>query len=204
MPSEPTFNSNDTSKSLLERVQRNLPDAWTTFVQLYSGYVRGMLIRYNIRADDLDDLSQEVLVTVARRIGQFQPRHHRGALRGWLKSIVHSKATDHYRRTQRQPQAGGGTDFLKSMAEVPALDMEDGSDTREQEAERDLYQKAMELVSAECEPRTWTMFKRAVIDQADTDEIAQEMGVSTAAVRVAKSRVLRKLRELLGEPPADV
>ena len=201
--SEPKPHSADTPHSLLEQVQRNVPEAWTKLVELYTGYVRQLLLRYHVAASDVDDLTQDVLLTIARKIGQFQPHDHRGAFRGWLKSIVRSKAMDQFRRQQARPQATGGTDAWKALAAVPDVDWDDDSDPREQQAQRDLYQKAMEIVRAECESRTWLMFHRALIEQVPTAEIAHEMGVSPAAVRVAKSRVLRKLRELLGEPLAE-
>ena len=62
-----------------------------------------------------------------------------------------------------------------------------------------LYRRALELVRAEFEQQTWTMFWRTVIDGRTPAEVSAEQGVSDAAVRQAKSRVLRRLREEVGD-----
>jgi RNA polymerase sigma-70 factor, ECF subfamily len=55
------------------------------------------------------------------------------------------------------------------------------------------------MISDEFEPRTWTMFWRSVIDNVPTDTVAVELGVSAAAVRQARSRILRRVRQEVAE-----
>ena len=59
--------------------------------------------------------------------------------------------------------------------------------------------RALALAMSEFEETTVKMFRQAVAEERSTKDIADEHGVSSAAVRMAKSRVLRRLRELLGE-----
>ena len=49
------------------------------------------------------------------------------------------------------------------------------------------------------EERTWTAFWRVTIDNRSTADVAAELGISANAVRLAKSHVLRRLREEMGE-----
>ena len=58
---------------------------------------------------------------------------------------------------------------------------------------------ALELVRGEFEPQTWTAFWRCAMDGDAAADIATEMGVSPAAVRKAKSRVLLRLRQEVGD-----
>jgi RNA polymerase sigma-70 factor (ECF subfamily) len=53
----------------------------------------------------------------------------------------------------------------------------------------------LEFIRSEFEPRTWQMFWRSVVDGVATATVGAELGVSAAAVRQARSRVLRRLRE---------
>ena len=55
----------------------------------------------------------------------------------------------------------------------------------------------MELIRGEFEPRTWEMFWRTAAEDQMTKDVAADMGVSLAAVRMAKFRELRRLREEL-------
>lgn len=55
----------------------------------------------------------------------------------------------------------------------------------------------MELLEAEFEPRTWQMFWRVTAEGQAVKDVAADFGVTPGAVRVAKSRVLQRLREEL-------
>jgi RNA polymerase sigma-70 factor (ECF subfamily) len=62
-----------------------------------------------------------------------------------------------------------------------------------------LYHRALELVRGEFEERTWQMFWQTVVDGRTPADVAADLGVSDAAVRQAKSRVLRRLKEEAGD-----
>ena len=53
---------------------------------------------------------------------------------------------------------------------------------------------ALELVRAEFEDRTWQAFWRVTVEEKTTADVAEALGISVNAVRLAKSRVLRRLR----------
>ena len=60
-------------------------------------------------------------------------------------------------------------------------------------------QRALRLLQNEFEARTWQSFWRAAVDGLSTAEVAAEMGMTVSAVRMARSRILRRLREELGD-----
>ena len=62
-----------------------------------------------------------------------------------------------------------------------------------------LYQRALRQVQHQVEERTWTAFWRVTVENRSTAEVAAELGISANAVRLAKSHVLRRLREEMGE-----
>jgi RNA polymerase sigma-70 factor (ECF subfamily) len=62
-----------------------------------------------------------------------------------------------------------------------------------------LFHRALGMIEAEFEPRSWQAFWRAVVEEQETSQIAADLGMSNAAVRQAKSRVLRRLRRELGD-----
>jgi RNA polymerase sigma-70 factor (ECF subfamily) len=63
----------------------------------------------------------------------------------------------------------------------------------------DVFRRAFEMVRGEFEPRTWELFWQSAVEGTPPDEIAPRFGVSPGAVRQAKSRVLRRLKIVLGE-----
>jgi RNA polymerase sigma-70 factor (ECF subfamily) len=66
-------------------------------------------------------------------------------------------------------------------------------------AERELFHRALELIRTEFKEQTWRAFWRAAVDGQQAAAVAVELRISPGAVRVAKSRVLRRLREALGD-----
>ncbi len=59
--------------------------------------------------------------------------------------------------------------------------------------------RAMEQVRGEFETKTWSIFLRSVVDQVSTEIVAKEFNVQSATVRQVRSRILRRLREQLGD-----
>jgi RNA polymerase sigma-70 factor (ECF subfamily) len=62
-----------------------------------------------------------------------------------------------------------------------------------------LYHRALSQVRSQFEERTWTTFWRVAVEGRSPAEVAAQMGMTPTAVRQAKSRVLRRLKEELGE-----
>jgi RNA polymerase sigma-70 factor (ECF subfamily) len=69
----------------------------------------------------------------------------------------------------------------------------------DQPAIRKAFRRALELIQAEFEPRTWKAFWEAAVEDRPAKDVAGELSMSPGAVRVAKSRVLQRLREELGD-----
>lgn len=196
-----------TSSSLLRRVVSHDQEAWRRLVHLYGPLVDFWLRRARLQAADSRDVFQEVFRAVAQGIGGFSNDPPNGSFRGWLRTITRSKVADHFRTAQKEPQAIGGSDAYRQLRDLGApdcgLDEADGAGGTdgidEAEAVRQLRLRALELVRGEFEERTWQMFWRVTVDGHGTKDVAQELGVSPDAVRVAKWRVLRRLREELSD-----
>jgi RNA polymerase sigma-70 factor (ECF subfamily) len=57
----------------------------------------------------------------------------------------------------------------------------------------------LDLVRGEFENRTWEAFWRTAVEDRPARDVADELGMSVLAVYKAKSRVLRRLRQELGD-----
>jgi RNA polymerase sigma-70 factor (ECF subfamily) len=184
-----------TSLTLLQRLRANEAEAWTMAVRLYSPLVWYWCGRAGVHGADADDVTQEVFQAASTSLDHFRRDRPGDSFRGWLRGITRFKVLGFLSQARRQPQGAGGSDLLARFQEVP-----DPASVEEEEAETSLvYRRAIELIRTEFEERTWEAFRRAVLDGRPPDEVAAALGVSPAAVRKAKSRVLLRLREALGE-----
>ena len=184
---------NVTSLSLLERVRLQDPEAWKRLVRLYSPLVHYWCRHWGVGTEDAQDVVQEVFLAVARGQADFE-RQRPGSFRGWIRGITRHKLLDHLRRRQRQPEAAGGTEAHRRIQDVPELASDPGDEAAEVSA---LYRQALEIIRASFEEKTWAAFWRVAVDGQPTDAVARELGMSAVAVRIAKSRVLARLREEL-------
>ncbi|MBN1912276.1 MAG: sigma-70 family RNA polymerase sigma factor [Pirellulales bacterium] len=181
------------SSTLLERVQAQRPEAWERLVDLYGPSVYRWCRRWGVGPEDTADLVQEVFAAVATHVQGFR-RNGQGSFTAWLATITRNKIRDHFRRQGRHPQAFGGTDARQQIEQMP----EPIEPSEIAEAERSLPRRGLELVRAEFENRTWEAFWRTTVDGRPPSDVADELGMTLAAVYKAKSRVLRRLRRELG------
>jgi RNA polymerase sigma-70 factor (ECF subfamily) len=174
----------------LERVRQQDGQAWQRLVRLYGPLVHFWCQRWGTAATDVEDVLQEVFLAVASSMAGFE-RQRAGSFRAWMRGICRHKVLDHLRRRQRHPDvAEGGTAAQARIQEVAEADPDETA------AEvSGLYQRALEMIRLHFEENTWRAFWRVAVEGQETDMVAQELGMSAVAVRIAKSRVLARLRE---------
>ena len=185
----------ETSLSLLERL-RHSPEneGWNRLKDLYAPLLRAWLRRYDVQDSDANDLVQEVLLTISKDLNKFEHCGHSGAFRAWLKAILINRLRKFWRARDRRPQARGDSDIDARLAQLddPASEM-----SRIWDREHDQYvlRQLMALAVPHFEPKTWKAFCRVALDGAKPDVVAKEMKISLNAVCLAKSRVIRRLRQ---------
>jgi RNA polymerase sigma-70 factor (ECF subfamily) len=173
--------------------------AWRELVDLYGPLVAHWCRRCGLDTHETADCLQEVLASVATALGSYQPRDTSGAFRGWLWTITRNKVRDHARKKSRQPKATGGSaaqQALDNLADqIPLPDAE----PTDAEQLNELVRRGLEQVRSEFEHPTWQAFWRTAIDGIPAAVVAQELGVSAAAIRQNRSRVMRRLRQQFGD-----
>jgi RNA polymerase sigma-70 factor (ECF subfamily) len=182
---------NVTSLSLLERARLRDGPSWLRLVALYGPLVEHWCRRGGAREADVADVAQEVFLAVSEGLARFEHRRD-GSFRGWVRGITRHKMMDYYRRAARQEPAAGGSTALLRLQEIP--DPEAGSEADADEVSG-LYRRALDLIRSEFEERTWVAFQLTAVEGRDSPSVAEELGMSPVAVRIAKSRVLARLRE---------
>ena len=190
--------SRRTPLSLLDRARDNDAAAWHRLVHLYSPLVYYWCGRVGVRPPDADDVLQEVFRTAAARLADFRRDEPGHTFRGWLRGMTRNLLHAHFRRVAREPQAAGGSSARRQLEAV--VDPAAGPDEDDPPAELNaLYRRALELVRGEFEGRTWVAFWQVAVDGRRPADVAADLGMTPAAVRQAKSRVLRRLKAEIGD-----
>ena len=180
-----------TSLSLLDRARHHDEPSWQRLVTLYGPLVEHWCRRGGAGPEDAADLAQEVFLAVSQGLERFE-RRGPGSFRAWVRGITRHKLLDCYRRAERQAAAAGGSTALERLLDIP--DPQPGSDEDADEM-TGLYRRALDLILGEFEERTWQAFWLTAVEGREAPAAAAELGMSPVAVRIAKSRVLARLRD---------
>lgn len=162
---------------------------WEQLLDVYGPLLRGWLARSAVAAADHDDLIQDVLMVVFRRVSEFEHRGP-GAFRAWLRGILANHLRKYFR--DRPPLAGA--------IDLDAIADPDSVLGRAWDREHDEHvaARALRLVEGDFGKETWAAFRLQVLEGRPPREVAAELGLSVNAVLLAKSRVLKRLRAELG------
>lgn len=184
-----------TSLTLLERVRNQDQEAWQRLLYLYGPLVQYWCGKWGLQSADADDLQQDVFATIAHRLDSFRRDRPGDTFRGWLRVIAHRKFLDFCRKRKRLPATHLEGDLRSEAAATPDAEaMEDPPE----EVHR-LHCRALELLRSQFEERTWQAFWQCAVDGRAPADVAADMNMTSVGVRKAKSRVLHRLREELGE-----
>lgn len=188
-----------TSTGLLQRAAQRQADAWDKLVSLYGPLVYRWCRRWGLQPKDAENIGQDVFLRVWQGLGTFRREANRGSFRGWLYRITRNRFLDHLREQKKSIQPDGGSAALARLQELAddAEERELAETSREDESI--LYRKAIDLIRSEFSDRDWDAFAHVVLLGRRPADVAAVMNISTNIVYLAKSRVLRRLREEFGD-----
>jgi RNA polymerase sigma factor (sigma-70 family) len=173
---------------------------WEEFVVIYSPLLRYWIRQKNVPLSAVEDVLQESLRSVYVGIGQFHRRKFStGSFRGWLRIIVNRRVADYFRQSPREENLS--SESLGNLDARPDRDPEEIA--TEERALRELEARALTLIRNSTAEQTWKMFWLSTVEQVPNSEIADQFGVTTAAVRVAKARVISRLRRLFVDAASE-
>lgn len=199
-----------TRPSLLARL-RNQDDSaawhrsWEEFYQLYHPVIYRHALKSGLRETEAEDVVQEIVVGVARKLPQFRYDPECCSFKTWLFRITRNKIVDQLRKRARQPH-----DQLPATSDTgtPADELVELTDDKtpgpDEELERlwkaNLHRAAIEHVKQRVKPMTMRLYLYHVVDDhtvAETVAHFRAAAVTDAAVHQAKHRIQRMIDEAL-------
>jgi RNA polymerase sigma-70 factor (ECF subfamily) len=191
--------SPDTRVSLLASLRevRNAAawnESWKTFVATYAPLVYRYARRRGLQDADAADVTQEVLTETARCLRTFEYQPERGRFRDWLGTLTRRQLTRFFAKQQRDVSRTGGTaaqEMLEGLAAPqPEAEWTDTFHTQ-------LLRTALDRIQPHFAPPTWQAFAQVWLHQRTAAEAAADLDLPIDAIYLAKSRVLKRLREEL-------
>lgn len=158
---------------------------------LYTPLLQGWARRAGVNQSGVDDLVQDVFLKIAREMPRFEYDAAKKNFRGWLKTITIHAALD----LQRQKAIF----CLSESALAEVMDNATLEELWDAEYKQQIVAHALRVMKTDFEPKTWKACWETTVQGRAASDVGRELGMSQAAVFMAKSRVLKRLREELRE-----
>ncbi|HMP78328.1 MAG TPA: sigma-70 family RNA polymerase sigma factor [Pirellulaceae bacterium] len=185
-------NAPDTRASLLIRL-RNPRDeqAWCDFLEIYEPAILEIARRRGLQAADAQDLLQDLLARVVKKMENWDHAPDKGSFRGWLATVARNLVIDHFRNQAKQPAALETTVIGACVAHQ---DEEACFDIAER---RQLFKVAAQRCQPLFADSTWQAFWRTAVENQPVSEVAQALGLTSGAVYIARSRVMARIKSAI-------
>ena len=184
-----------TSKSLLAKAREcSDHDAWRRLIDLYAPLIEKWIRPHVAQRADAEDLVQEVMTTLVRELPRFHHNQRPGAFCAWLRTIVVHRFAAHWERRDRLQSRAAGSNTSEALSQLadPTSSL---CRSWDEEHDRHVTRSLLASIRLEFQPATWRAFERQVQEGKPASEVAEELGLSVNAVLIAKSRILKRLRE---------
>jgi RNA polymerase sigma factor (sigma-70 family) len=180
--------------TLLGRLRRDPTNqaAWAEFVDQYGPKIYAWCRKWSLQEADAQDVTQNVLLKLARKMGEFVYDPSR-SFRAWLKTLTYHAWSDFLDSRRRPGQGSGDSGVAEILLSVEAR--EDLVRQLEEEFDRELLNEAMLRVRLRVAPQTWQAFTLTALEGLPGAEAAKRIPMQVAQVFVAKRRVQKMLRE---------
>ncbi len=181
---------------MLEMVKRHDDAAWCRLTDLYGPLVYHWCRRSGLSPEDCADLLQDVFRSLVNHIGRFEKTEEQGSFRAWLWTITRNRIRDHVKSRAIKACAMGGSDAHLRLLNLPDQEPDEHADS-DVSATGSLTYRALNIIRREVRETTWLAFWRSTIDEIAPAAVAEELDISIESVWQARSRILRRARQLL-------
>lgn len=170
--------------SLISGAQGGDRGAFARLAEVVQRRVRGWAASFTDDADDADDVTQDVLILLHRRLPQFEGKSRFST---WLYTITRNVALDRRRRTKRRERR-------LELMEVP----EEAVLPRETLDETNLSQLILRYFD-ELPARQREVFELSDIQGLSAPEVAERLGMKAVTVRANLFKARRTIRQRMLE-----
>lgn len=192
----------ETRHSLLLQIRdRTQSQAWDEFVEIYHPLIYRIARQQGLQDADAQDVTQRVLVTISNKVVDWKIDQRRGSFRRWLNRVARNAVVDCFRRQKGDPPVGGSA-VVSILNDQPDRH-EVLQEAVEREHRRSVFRWAARRVRGEFHDSTWHAFWLTTVEDQRVAETAAHLNLSPGAVYTARSRIMKRLKEVAASYEAD-
>ncbi len=188
-----------THASLLARLAEGTdPSVWREFCDRYGELIGNFGRRRGLQPADCDDLIQEVLLSLSRAMSSFEYDPDKGKFRNYLKTVTRHAIF----KILRQKGAAAALPIIDAVADPAARD-DCFEATWDEEWRAHHVRRAMQMIEVEFTAAQLRAFQHYAVEGQEPPAVAQALNLTVNQVYQAKSRILKRLAELVQEQVRD-
>ena len=195
--------------SLIERLRDwDDQESWREFFDTYWRLIYSLATKAGLSHTEAEDVVQETIVSVCRKISEFKADPKLGSFKSWLLQLTRWRILDQLRkrppadeaRQHRRPdRAPSDPPSTATEERVPDLSPSHLETIWEQEWESNLIEAALERLKPQVGARQFQIFYLHVIKQLPPTEVARGLGVNLGQVYLAKHRMAGLFKKAVKE-----
>lgn len=191
-----------TRQSLLLELGQRSNGAWEEFLKVYENALVRFCKAKGLQEADVQDVLQDVLTAVLKRIPTWDSDSTKGSFRGWLFRVARNISIDAINLRAKKTTASGSSQVVRMLSELPE---EHPTETSfEIEYQRSLFDWASRQVKSEVREITWQSFCLTAIEGHKAEKVAADLGIAVGSVYTAKCRVVARIREKIAKMEQDI
>ena len=189
-----------TRKSLLTRLKNwDDQEGWREFFETYWKLIYSVAIKSGFTDAEAQDIVQDTIVTVAKKMRHFKYDPAIGSFKAWLLLNTRSRIAERLRKkrlplAEHRP-AQDTTARTATVERIPDPGGEGFDAAWESEWKRNLLEQALQGVKQQVAPKQFQIFDLYVLQETPIATITHALGVSAGQVYLAKHRVSQVLKE---------
>jgi RNA polymerase sigma factor (sigma-70 family) len=184
-------------------------ESWQEFFDTYWKLIYGAAVHSGLTDAEAQEVVQETVITVAKKMPEFKADPAAGSFKGWLLQITTRRIVDQLRKrpppgrfheTVRRADETARTPTVERVPEPASLNL---NHRWNEEWQKNLVDAAIERVKRTVNPKAYKIFYLHVLKKIPAGRVAKALGVNIAQVYLAKSRVSalvkKEVRRLEGQ-----
>ncbi len=193
-----------TRHSLLHRLgNKEDQGSWDEFFETYWSLIYQMARRAGLNDADAQDVVQETVLSVVRKMEGFVYDPQRGSFKAWLRQLTRWRILDQLERKRRE-EARRHHRFptpedprTATVERIPDPSAEDLVTDWDHAWEQNLLQVALERTKQRVSPSVYRIYDCCVHQDMSASRVSRLLKVNIARVYLARHRVERIVREEL-------
>ncbi len=190
-----------TRRTLLHRVRDSADrEAWEQFFELYAPLLEGYARAHGLARDDAEEVRDQCLEVLARKLPTFEYQRERGSFSAWLHRIARAKVIDLVRAKKVRTRES------VELTHLADTDADAAGDERWERQWREEHLRYALAVVRRGEPEErFRVFEMLLVDELPVADVCTRTGLRATQVYKLKSALLKKVRaalERLGTGPS--